>query len=413
MSITVILLFIAAMLNWLRYRDPLYPAFIQSVEWLAIMGIFWLVQDHFDPLHATTLVVIVLGVILFGLGCYVATFAHQPFKTHNLVSRLPASGPARVLVFVTAIALPFVIYKAYVLVLNGPTDLPLLNLRHAMTQDAAESGGYGMLNYWFPLAFFSAALQVILWRTGSSRGKSALLVVAICLACVYGVLSTGRGILVGMLMTLALIPIVLRQVQLLRAASYLFAISLFLFVVLGMLMGKGGYFGADLAENMATLGEAFEIYLLASIPALDHLLLQGSPFDVGLNTFRTLFATLHAIGFEVPVRPLVQEFVEVPVPTNVYTLYQPYFLDFGLLALPLVQFLLGLVHGAAYRGATRPHPHPAPVYLYALLFWPLAGQFGSDPYFSLASQWIQYLVLCGIFLVWWSKPTPASQRESI
>lgn len=407
MSIALIFLFVAVVLNWLRYRDPLYPAFIQSVEWLAIMGVFWGVQDHFDPLHASTLVVIVLGVILFGFGCHVATFAHQPFRTSNPVSRVPALEPARFLVVVTVMALPFVVYKAYVLALNGPTELPLLNLRYAMTQDAEESGGYGMFNYVFPLAFFSAALQVMLWRMGALRGKNAMLMVAVSLACIYGVLSTGRGILVGLLMTLGMIPIVLRQVRLLQAAFYLFVISLLLFVVLGMLMGKGGDFAADFAENMANLGETFEIYLLASIPALDHLLQQGSPLDAGLNTFRTLFATLHAIGFEVPVRPLVKEFIEVPVPTNVYTLYQPYFLDFGVLALPLVQFVLGLIYGAVYRGATRPRPHPAPVYLYALLFWPLAGQFGSDPYFSLASQWVQYLVLCGIFMVWWSKSTPA------
>lgn len=408
MSIAVILLLAVAALNWLRFRDPLYPAFIQALEWLLILAIFSLVQDHFDPLHGRTLVVIVLGVVLFGLGCYVMTFAHQPVRAPNPLSRLPAPGPARVLVVATAMALPLVVYKAYVLAFGGPTELPLLNLRYAMTQDAEGSGGYGLLNYVFPLAFFSAALQVMLWRANSRQGKGMLLL-AVFLACVYGVLSTGRGILVGLLITLVLIPIVLRQVRLLRAASLLLAISLLLFVALGMLMGKIGVFGTDFTENMAALGETFEIYLLASIPALDHLLQQGSPYDAGLHTFRSLFAALHAIGFDVPVLPLVQEFVEVPLPTNVYTLYQPYFLDFGVLALPLVQFVLGLFYGLVYRGATRAHPHPAPVYLYALMFWPLAGQFGSDPYFSLASQWAQYLVLCGLFMVWWSRPAPAAR----
>lgn len=408
MSIAVLILLAVAVLNWLRFRDPLYPAFIQSVEWLVLTGIFWLVQSHFDALHVRTLLVIVAGVILFGLGCYVTTFAHQPVKVPNPLSRLPASGPARLLVVATTMALPLVVYRAYMLAFGGPTELPLLNLRYAMTQDAEGSGGYGLLNYVFPLAFFSAALQVMLWRAHPGQGKGMLLL-AVFLACVYGVLSTGRGILVGLLITLVLIPIVLRQVRLLRAAFYLFTISLLLFVVLGMLMGKIGVFGTDFTENMAALGETFEIYLLSSIPALDQLLRQGSPLDGGLHTFRSLFAALHAIGFEVPVRPLVQEFVEVPVPTNVYTLYQPYFLDFGVLALPLVQFVLGLFHGLVYRGATRAYPHPAPVYLYALMFWPLAGQFGSDPYFSLASQWIQYLALCGLFLVWWTRPAPAGR----
>lgn len=410
MAISVLLLSAAVLLNWLRYRDPLYPAFAQSAVWMTILWIFWLFQDDFDPLHVGTLVVIVFGVVMFGLGSLVTTYGYQPSRRVGQLSRLPSPVAARVLVMVTGAALPFILFRAYQMAMDGPTELIFLNLRYAMTQED-KNIGYGLLTYIFPLAFFSAALQVMLWRAGKNTSRT-LLAGAILLAFAYGVLSTGRGILIGVFVTLAMIPIVLRQIGIWKSAAYLFAVSLIFFVVLGWLMGKGGNFGLEAEELFLALGETFSIYLLSSISAFDHLLQQVSPLEGGLNSFRTLFALLHAMGFDVTVRPLVQDFVEVPYSTNVYTLYQPYFQDFGILSLPLMQFVFGLLHGAIYRAATDSRPHPAAVYLYALSFWPLLGQFGSDAYLSLLSQWIQYLTLCGLFMVWWAKPLQAPGRRS-
>jgi len=86
----------------------------------------------------------------------------------------------------------------------------------------------------------------------------------------------------------------------------------------------------------------------------------------------------------------VQPWVDVPMPTNVYTVYQPYIKDFGLVGGSLVLFVLGFLHALLYRRATVRNPHTTYVFLFALSLFPLVMQAFQDMYFSLLSLWIQY-----------------------
>lgn len=405
MAITLLVLAFVSILNWWRYRDVLYPAFAQSAVWLVLLVLLWVFREDFDPIHAKTLVVVASGVVAFSLGCLAFTVGYRPCLHPGLASRIPDSAASLALLAVTGLALPVVAFMAYQMSLTGPTDLPYLNLRFAVAKVEEEAPGsvYGPLIYVFQLAYFSAALQIMLWVNGKQTRRVWLLA-AILIALAYGVLSTGRSILIGMIMTLIMIPMVQRSLSIRKTLGGFVLLSGGLFVGLGWLMGKGGHLGLDMSELLEILGETFRIYLLSSVPALDHALQQASPLEMGANSFRSLFALLHAIGFDVGVSPLVQDFIDVPYPTNIYTLYLPYYKDFGWMALPLVQFIFGAAYGALYRAASGDRPHPAAVFLFAYAFWPLLGQFGGDAYFSLLSQWVQVLALCLVFLVWLTHP---------
>ncbi|PYT03367.1 MAG: hypothetical protein DMF60_18625 [Acidobacteria bacterium] len=121
---------------------------------------------------------------------------------------------------------------------------------------------------------------------------------------------------------------------------------------------------------------------------------------MGVNSFRTILAVLRALGFGTPYVPLVQPYVDIPMPMNVYTVYQPYFKDFGIGGI-LTLFPLGLAHGFLYRKATVRNPHAVYVFLFSLSLFPLSTQVFQDMYFSVLSTWIQYgaisVLLFGIF----------------
>lgn len=406
----IVVLWCLVVLNWLRFRDAIYPGLLQSSLWAVVVSLFYVSQDDFLPVGETTWLIIGSGVLTFSIGCLLATEGHVPFRSRNYLGALPMRLPSYSLVFVVVAFLPFVIARAHALASGGPFQSGFANLRYSLSSNVEGTGGYGILAYLVPIAFFAAALQLLrIFGSPSRRQQRERLItlVAVTVGVLYGLLSSGRGILFMLLCIVFIIPVVLRAVRPVRAFTLFLGTSLSVFVALGVLTGKGGSVEASISDNFVSMARSMETYLLASIPAFDRLISIGSPYDNGANAFRTVFAILHSIGFEVRVDPLVQAFVYVPMPTNIYTVYQPYFMDFGLIALPLFQFVFGLIHGFFYRRATVFQPHPLYVFLFSLSMFPLFTQYGGDAYFSLLSMWVQYLIYSFAFLVVFSRRTKA------
>jgi oligosaccharide repeat unit polymerase len=97
----------------------------------------------------------------------------------------------------------------------------------------------------------------------------------------------------------------------------------------------------------------------------------------------------------------LQPYIKTPVLTNVYTVYQPYFLDFSYVGVVLIQFFLGLLHGHIYKRAVSGSAFF--VTLYGLSLYPLVMQFFQDQYLNLLSTWVQFAVVVGMF-VWICRP---------
>jgi len=97
---------------------------------------------------------------------------------------------------------------------------------------------------------------------------------------------------------------------------------------------------------------------------------------------------------------MFREFTLVPDLTNVYTVYDPYYRDFGNLGFLFV-FIFIILHVAFYqRSYSKGGIY---VFLYSATLYPLIMQFFQDQYFSLISMWAQcffwyWVVLEGIKL---------------
>jgi oligosaccharide repeat unit polymerase len=74
---------------------------------------------------------------------------------------------------------------------------------------------------------------------------------------------------------------------------------------------------------------------------------------------------------------------------NVYTVFSPYYRDFGVVGVGLFLGVLGALHGWIFRQLKT--GMPIIIVANALLFYALIMQFFQDQYFSLMSQWIQLL----------------------
>lgn len=394
-ALLFLILGVVIALNYVRFRDVLYPAVIQSAMWTGILALYLLHRDVVFPLSTELYAILVGGVVLFSLGAYAATRSHQPVTAPLRDLDFDAKDwYVKVLVWLPILGLIPFLLTALALGQDGPYETLYRNMRRAAIGSESVSGGgvWGIWAYLIPISFISVALQILLERYRTHRFTFwSSVVIAAC----YALFATGRTFVLLLIIMSAGLLLITRRVSPLKTSAVALGVGLALFLALGVLVGKGGdvEFGLDL--DLGTLWHVFVVYSLGSIPAFDTFLQMDLDWTWGQRVFRTIYAVLSEAGFEVEVQPLVQEYVFVPFPTNVYTVYQPYYGDFSIVGLLLAPLGLGYLHGVIYRKATEGHLFS--IVLYALMLYPLVFQFFQDQYLSLLSFWIQFLVLIYLF----------------
>lgn len=393
-----------AIANALLHRDVLYPAVLQALVWCGVVGLYPFYAEELIPVPDAVFLLILGGSVLFSLGAFVATAGHRPARARAMLrpGRAPSPRALAAGVAIAGAGLALAGAKAAVLAFTGPYGNPQLNLRHALTVDLETSGGYGPLGYMLPFSF-ALAVACCVWRFGSAaeaRPSRRLTLASLGVALGFGVLSSGRGVLIYLLLMLASVLLILRVLPPWKVALAGALGMLGIFVAGGLLMDKGGSLDGGMAENFTGMLRSAALYTLGAIPALSAFWSEGHALDLGLNTFRSGLAVLRALGFDAQVVPLIQPYVGIPDPINVYTVYHPYLKDFGPVGAAFMQFGFGLAHGLLYRLATVEKPEALHVYGFAVFMVPIAFQHCLDLYFSLASSWLQY-ALYGLLLTVW------------
>jgi oligosaccharide repeat unit polymerase len=392
--VAALLMLLLVCANYLLHRDVMYPGFLQAALWFVAVTLLAFFQGMFLPITDGVFVLLSAGVVLFGMGAFLGSYNHTPHRTRNYIAEgtLPSRHAVAVLAAVVLVGLVFYVARVIDLGSSGPSNSAFVNLRYATTVNEEETGGIGRVSYFLTLSYVLAAV-VILKRHGLPRPALSRVLVGLTLllGVAFGVLSSGRGPLLALMVVVLAIPTVLRRTHPAKIASVLVLLTLILFAVVGLALGKGGTLGNTLSENWSTMRESFLTYAVSEIPALGmYLDNRGPDVELGLNTFRSIVALLQTLGFQTTAAPLVQPYIDVPMSTNAYTIYHPYIKDFGPFGAAAVLFVLGFSHAALYRRATVRNPHALFVFLFAISLFPLVMQVFQDMYFSLLSMWIQY-----------------------
>ena len=90
------------------------------------------------------------------------------------------------------------------------------------------------------------------------------------------------------------------------------------------------------------------IYVTSPIVAFEKLRITITN-GWGVNTFNDVFPYLRYFGINLESIERLQDFVYVPVPTNVYTIMQPFYIDFGSMGVAVFGILYGWGAGYTYR----------------------------------------------------------------
>lgn len=368
-----------------RERDLLFPPVILGLAWGTTLLFYALRGRYLPSLHVTTGAMLASGPWLFALAAQTGVGARWPVSAGG-----PGPAASRhvgdAIIVVAGIGLPFLILRAVAVGEAGPTGNILVNLRIAMVESGEDP--LGRLAYLSNFAVFGAGLHA-LGLVVTTRWRVALMTV---LALVYCAVTTGRTHFTMLLALLGGGLAISGRIRTRTFAGGFLAAFATVFLAMGLLLGKISNDGSTLEDAWNHLS----VYLLGGVAALDDFLRLTDAWAWGENVGRTVIAVLNRLGMAAEPVALVKEFRVVGVETNVYTVYRPYFEDFGWAGVVLAQLLMGYASGLAYARA-RAGSRPA-TFVYGLLLYPTVMQVFEDQYFSLLSTWLQAAALLAVIL---------------
>jgi len=377
------------------------PAQLNAGFWSVVSVSYLLIGDRVEILPWPTVYVLILGVVSFWLGGKINL---------NCQLRMPEGiSPDYSGRFFYAIVFFVLIFGlcgtlrmalSYVPLVG---DMPIFggggswyeNLRHKLI--LKYGGSFGIWGYFLSFSYVASTYFVLSIR---SRGESVLATLSFLVSLAYAFLATGRTFV---LLLFVLIFVALRAKGIVsRRGAIIFAMPAvaFFFVITPLLAGR----------LVMDIVDYFLLYFVAPL----------SNFNWGINgifacctngemVFRTIFAVLSKFGFDVQVIDLIQPWADTKLGGNVYTVFMPYYRDFGIFGVIGFMFSFGLVHSWLAKQATS--DNPLAVFVNGIFLYALVMQFFQDQYFSLLSQWIQMIFWMYLFL--WIRPirSPSLQRE--
>ena len=165
--------------------------------------------------------------------------------------------------------------------------------------------------------------------------------------------------------------------------------AVFLAIFIGFAWLKYGYMYSTFSFG-ELFADQFISYLASPLVCFQVFFDSYQPSGTPSNTLRFISAIGAALGLGDSAKELVQQFIYIAngVTSNVYTMFQYYCDDYGVVYGILMSAFLGLLSGFCYK---RENTDGLFGYLSCLLLYPAFMQFFQDQYFSLASTWLQLL----------------------
>lgn len=377
---TLTLLLILLIGNSLLYRSLLNPIVIQTGLWLMYYFIFWYNQAYFSVnlddiapfIGLSCLGFSVGGLICWGLYQHVLpeiTIAEPLDDDTLLVKNLSLFYP--IVLLSLALTLPMVVKEV-----GQFSWSDIQELRNTLVEnDGKRFGLYGLIQ-----TLSSVYLVLLLTNTSFSWRNGILLVVFL----IYTYLLGSRGQLIFFVVPLAYDLLWKNKIS--AGQAILGSLMLIGLIVL-ITIGRASDFSWESIIPMLLT------YSVASLPALSLASIDPIPY-FGYNTFRVVWLWIGRLGFNVPVAPVISEWISTPLPTNTYSYLKPYYMDFGMIGVFVIPLLLGFGYNLLYFRAKR--FHITSCYLLGFLMYALLMQPIEEQYFRWLTNWF-YIVLVMFF----------------
>jgi len=205
---------------------------------------------------------------------------------------------------------------------------------------AVYGEGYGFLNYAIVIA--QSMLVVSLWRYPKIPKWQLVAIILCCIINSVAIMEKGSVFLV-----IFCSMYVLFERKVIKSRTILFGGIIIVVVFYFINIMRSGV-DSDYSKN-ETLLDFIGMYIMSPPVAYCRVVEEVVP-QFGANTFETIYLFLNRFGIgNFEVHEKLQEFVSVPVLTNVYTIMQPFYRDFGYLGVAFFAWVYGILSGFLYR----------------------------------------------------------------
>ncbi len=371
LDLTLIFFLLLVVLNYRVHLSVLYPPFIFCAMFFLDLVVIRSGLIELDSLHGNTLAIVAGGSALFSAGGLLARLVPRTLLKLHLFSPKPKSRPdfLRNTVMVALLCgLPLMFYATWQLSNSqGGGFNILMQARQAMVEEVLNEKPSLSIVMTATFTLIATLASLLLATEKTDRAFWTVTAVAF-IACI---LSTGRVDLLSLISGLSAILLLQRREESLVGALRLLRWPMVLFVALYIVLIFTNKDTNKMAGGVTSIATDLVLnYIAAPLTAFDKVVQNPADFMTATShTFQfplKLASALHLTDYAKP--PLLDTFVLVPFPTNVYTVFKFYFLELGVVGTMLLLFFLGLFHSLLYlkaRGGGR-----FSIYLFAYSMFP-------------------------------------------
>ena len=312
------------------------PWFLTIAIWGLILGLYYLLDTDLYPITKQFYICFLLWLPIFCL-CAIATYMLSSRSDYGMTTGGIDFNKSLFLLFfgISLIITPLYVYRVIQIVTMFGTEDLMTNVRTL----AVYGEGQGILNY---SAVINQALFVVaLWAHPKIPIWQIVILGLACLMNSLAIMEKGMMFFVFVSTMFVLFEKKVIRIRTILTFSILILILFYIFN-----LGRAGEDSDYQKEE--TLFDFFTMYALSPPVAFCQLSPEVIP-QFGTNTFETVYLFLQRFGADVVVKDKLQEFVFVPVSTNVYTIFQPFFIDFGYRGVAFFAAVYGCVCGFLYR----------------------------------------------------------------
>lgn len=362
----------------LNFGGLFSPWTITIGVWVSVFLLLSLYGNKLDPLSTKFYIDISIWITILSLTSF-ATYNLMAAKSHSKVDTIEVNKVFFYTFYIIAMVFtPMYIYQIYKLVIMFDTKDLMAEVREL----AVHGEGFGILGYTFVIN--EAMLLVAMWRYPKIPLWQLITIIIANIMYAFGNMEKTTFFLV-----FTSTVFVLYEKGKIKLRSILVGSGVILVLFYIFNIARSGE-DTEYAKNESLL-DFIGMYVLAAPVAYGRL--QETISDMfgpnSLYTFHYFYNKFFG-GGNVPYQQF-QDFVYVPISTNVYTLLRPYYTDFGHMGIAAFAAIYGVMTGFAYRLMKNGNAFGTCLYTYFV--YVLVLQFFDDFITVSLSQFSHLLIL--------------------
>ena len=304
--------------------------------WVGILSLYYILQTELYPITAQFYNALAIWLVIFCITSFVtynlARHGSSDYSKGISLNRAVFNA----FFLISMVITPLYIYRVWQIVNMFSTE----DLMNSVRLLALYGEGFGLLNY--SNVINQSLFIVALWAHPKVPLWQVVWLAVACLLNALAIMEKGTMFFVFICTVFVLFE---RRVIRVRTIAVLAAIVLVLFYIFNLARAEQD---SDYQTNETLLGFV-AMYALSPPVAFCQLTADITP-QFGTNTFEIIYLFLDRLGVsDIVVKQKLQEFVYVPIITNVYTIFQPFFIDFGYKGIAFFAAFYGTLSGWLYR----------------------------------------------------------------